>query len=370
MNEEQKTILRMLSEGKITAEEAEQLMEAIGKPTPRVEPKVRIQDEEEPISSRRGSDIQAKIESKVAAKMEKAREKIARKQEAMQRKAEAMGRKMERKGFQPPKPPKLPFEEMGKMFKNLFEMEKMLGNGGVFGKEGMFGKDSEATTQAVEISEGAEVILSVGGGDAMVQGTDETILRIQGDAQQCQVSESDNQVKVSAGGTDVRVSVPKSVGSVRASVGGGDLSMEGLPAPLEVTIGGGDLSVRDVGSVKAKVEGGDAHFSGISGNVEVQTVAGDIEVKMGKITERTIRLTAEEGRANLWVDPESAFDLTMEPVGQDLDVHTDLPLEIVERSERHLKARLNGGGAQIALSSGEEGFVGIWSSGKEESETV
>ena len=32
MNEEQKAILRMLSEGKITAEEAEQLLEALGEP--------------------------------------------------------------------------------------------------------------------------------------------------------------------------------------------------------------------------------------------------------------------------------------------------------------------------------------------------
>ena len=367
MNEEQKTILRMLSEGKITAEEAEQLMEAIGKPTPRVEPKVRIQDEEEPISSRRGSDIQAKIEAKIAAKMEKAREKMARKQEKVQRKMEEMHCKMERKGFHVPEPP---FVDVRGIVDGAMKSVSESLRGVSEGMEGMCGKEGDAATQAVEISEGAEVILSVGGGDAMVQGTDETILRIQGDAQQCQVSESDNQVKVSAGGTDVRVSVPKSVGSVRASVGGGDLSMEGLPAPLEVTIGGGDLSVRNVGSVKAKVEGGDAHVSGISGNVEVQTVAGDIEVRMDKITERTIRLTAEEGRANLWVDPASAFDLTMEPVGQDLDVHTDLPLEIVERSERHLKARLNGGGAQIALSSGEEGFVGIWGSGKEESETV
>ena len=107
----------------------------------------------------------------------------------------------------------------------------------------------------------------------------------------------------------------------------------------------------------------------MSTEVEASSVGGNIEVKMGKIVEGTVRLTAEEGRLNLWLDPESAFDLTMEPVGQDLDVHTDLPLEIVERSKRSLKARLNGGGAQITLSSGEQGFVGIWSSRKEEPET-
>ncbi|MFH1009449.1 MAG: DUF4097 family beta strand repeat-containing protein [Candidatus Latescibacterota bacterium] len=204
----------------------------------------------------------------------------------------------------------------------------------------------------------------------MVQGTDEPILRIQGHAQQCQVSKSDGQVKVSAGGTDVRVWVPRSAGSVRASMGGGDLSMEGLRIPLEVTVGGGDLSLRDVGSVKAKIEGGDAHFSEIVGNVVVQSTGGDVEVKMGRVTEGTIRLAAEGGRVSLWVDPESAFDLTMEPVGQDLDVHTDLPLEIVGRREEHLKARLNGGGAQIALSAEEEGSVEIWSNGSQDAEAA
>ncbi|MCD6334891.1 MAG: DUF4097 family beta strand repeat protein [Candidatus Latescibacteria bacterium] len=483
MNEEQKAILRMLSEGKITAEEAEQLMEAIGKPTPPAEPKVRIPvkeaTEEEPAPPRRGPDIQAKIESKVAAKMEKVREKMARKQEKMQRKMEEMHRKMERKGFRPPKLPST--EKMDGMLEEMFGKDgRMFGMDGMlkemFGEEGMFGKKGDAGTQAVEPSEGAKVILAVGGGDAMVQGTDETVLRIQGEPHQCQVSKSDDQVKVSAGGTDVRVSVPKSVGSVRASVGGGDLSMEGLPVPLEVTVGGGDLSVRDVGSVKARIEGGDAHFAEITGDVEARTEGGsivlktvtgraslqseggnvylsgvegdievnseggsvegedisgsltlstlggeiiltqctaavqvssegvtlrgselsgplqfsaeggdiqlenvtsteieasseggNIEVKMDKITGGSIRLTAEKGRVNLWLDPASAFDLTMEPVGQDLDVHTDLPLEIVERSERSLKARLNGGGAQIALSSGEQGFVGIWSNRKEQS---
>ncbi len=361
MNEEQKAILRMLSEGKITAEEAEQLMEAIGKPTPRVEPKTRITAEEasgeKPAPPRRGPDIQSKIEAKVAAKMEKVREKMARKMEKAHR-------KMERKGFRVTEPP---FVDVQGIVDGAMESvsESLRGV-----RKGMEGKEGNADTRAVEISEGAEVILSVGGGDAVVQGTDETILRIQGEAQQCQVSKSDDHVKISAGGTDVRVSVPKSVGSVRASVGGGDLSMEGLPVPLEVTVGGGDLSVRDVGSVKARIEGGDAHFSGITGNVEVQSVGGDVEVKMGKITEGTVRLTAEGGRINLWVDPASTFDLTMEPVGQDLDVHTDLPLEIVERNEQSLKARLNGGGAQIELASGKEGFVGIWSSRKGEPETV
>lgn len=371
MNEEQKAILRMLSEGKITAEEAEQLMEALGKPTPPTEPKVRIPVEEatgeKSAPPRRGPDIQSKIESKVAAKMERVREKTARKQEKVQRKMEAMGRKMKRKGSHVPHPP---FVDVRGIVDGAMESASgSIRRAAEDMKGGVFEKGSDAGIQTVEISEGAMVILTVGGGDAVVQGTDKTVLSVQGDAQQCQVSENDDQVKVSAGGTDVRVSLPRSVGSLRASVGGGDFSMEGLPVPLEVTLGGGDLSVRDARSVKAEIEGGDAHFSGITGNAEVQSVGGDIEVKMSKIAQGAIRLTAEEGRINLWVDPESAFDLTMEPVGQDLDVHTDLPLEIVERSEQSLKARLNGGGAQIALSAEEEGFVGIWSSREEKPET-
>ena len=157
MNEEQNTILRMLSEGKITAEEAEQLMETLGEPTPAAEPKTRIPAEEateeateerpapprrvgrrsDRRSPRRGPDIQTKIEAKVAAKMEKAREKMARKQEKMHRKMEAMGHKMERTGFRPPKLPSGIDEMLKKVFgkggRHEIGMDEMLKE--MFGEE-------------------------------------------------------------------------------------------------------------------------------------------------------------------------------------------------------------------------------------------
>ncbi|MFH1009448.1 MAG: hypothetical protein V1800_18380 [Candidatus Latescibacterota bacterium] len=151
MNEEQQAVLRMLSEGKITTLEAEELLEALGEPEPLTEPDLGIADEDATEETTEGESVepcsspepQAEIQSKIAEKMAHVREKMDQTQEKVQRKMGKMHRKMAHKGFDGPEPPLVDVQgivegAMESVSESLRGVTQ--GMGGAFGKKGLFGE--------------------------------------------------------------------------------------------------------------------------------------------------------------------------------------------------------------------------------------
>ena len=66
-------------------------------------------------------------------------------------------------------------------------------------------------------------------------------------------------------------------GSVNANTGGGDITSEHVKGPVRANTGGGDIRAREVeGEFNANTGGGDITVSGVEGNTRVNTGGGDI----------------------------------------------------------------------------------------------
>ncbi len=294
MNEEKMRILQMLSEGKISAEEAEELLEALE-------------------------------ESKEGQSSDQQEEKS--------------------KWTRPWGQERWAFKKKGPKWTGI-------GKGIPFASEGPFEGPTERT---IEVPGETELQITTGGGDVKLSSTQKLALKLRAALHQCKINKGERRVEISAGGTDLELEVPPTISSLRLSVGGGDISVEGLSLSLKARAGGGDFrGVQLKGAIEVHATGGDVKLENIdSPALEVATGGGDIDVTMGTVKEGRVNLRSVGGDVCLKLSPDSTFEVLMGSLGG--DIHTDLPLEVVEKSEHRLQHRLKGrsggGGAQISLSS-------------------
>lgn len=142
------------------------------------------------------------------------------------------------------------------------------------------------------------VVMSSGGGDLIIQDTDEATLKVEG---RCSVATYGEEARIDErGGNNVTLSVPASILSLHVE-----------------NVGGGDIDCR-----LSRLHGHQMTLSAPGG--------GDITLK---------------------VPEDAAFEIAMEAPGGG-DIHTDLPLESEARSAAHFRGRRNGGGnSRIKLSA-------------------
>ena len=151
----------------------------------------------------------------------------------------------------------------------------------------------------------------------------------------------------------VSIEVPKTIHLIRASEDGGTLSIEDVPADIEAEADGGDLSLRNIsgGSVKVSADGGSLHLSEI-GATEIHASAdgGSAILELGGIREGDVHLEVSAGQAELAFSDQAAFELLVD-IDSSTRLHSDLELEMLKRTEDHIHARFNRGGATIRLDA-------------------
>lgn len=298
MDEARKSILRMVAEGKITPDDAEQLFDALA--------------EEERPPGRRTSAPEAKRASGWPWPWAQPGWKWP----------------WEQPGWPWPWPPP--------------------------GRRG--GREPTATAQTRTVAEGTELVLHWGGGDVTLMGTSEPDLRLSGTWFPGAFTEKEGQVGLAGGGDDVTLHVPAAVQSLHVSVGGGDLQVEHLTASLNAHVGGGDLTVLDViGDLEVAADGGDVALREVVfGHLNARASGGDVEVNRSTpLREGSVKLRSEGGDVTLILPADSALDVVAKAEGG--EVRTDLPLETDEQTRAIgrsvLRGRLNGGGAQVDLKA-------------------
>jgi len=218
------------------------------------------------------------------------------------------------------------------------------------------GREPTATAHTLTVEEGTELVLHWGGGDVTLVGTSEPELRLSGTEFPCAFTEKEGQVCLSAGGSNATLHVPAAVQSLNVSVGGGDLQVEHLTASLVAHVSGGDLTVQDfTGDLEVAAEGGDVALREVVfGHLNARSSGGDVEVsRPATLREGAVKLRSEGGDVTLVLPADSALDLVAQAEGG--EVRTDLPLEPDEQTREIgrgvLRGRLNGGGAQVELKA-------------------
>jgi len=284
MKEERMAILRMVAEGKISADEAETLLEALGA-------------SEETTEGRR-----------------------------QQRGHRYRGPRLPR----PPRPPRPPrgvgqfVEDMEHFAEGLAESisESVQEGLGIFDDEGdFFQQEFDAAPQNLTIEPGTALEVKTHSGALTLFGTDEPHLKISGaHRRHYKIQQNGNRVQVKANrfGAALTIHIPRAVEQLSIKNHLGEIVARNLTA-----------SLKEIG---------------------IKSHTGSIALETGAIRDGKIWIKSHTGVIKLALSPQAACHI--EAVADHLgEVETNLPLENLERGVGYLKGTLNGGGADIRLST-------------------
>jgi len=306
MSEERMLILKMLSDGKITPEEAEKLLRAIG------------------------------------------------------------GGPGEERPPRPPRPPRGPgrpgehegdakaiFKGIGKVFDEFGNIvadfvghvkDSVSGVSDILsGTEGL---------QIVDVPAESRLILKHGGGSINIHSAEGQQLVIDGAKRSCKVNVDEATIDITSLGGQLDIGIPQVIIDVEVKAGGGNFNIENLSLDgLSAKIAGGNLSIANSsGKITASVIGGTIQMEGVqSEKLEAKSAGGGIRLNMGTVTSGEITLSSAGGHIEMTVARDSAFEVDASMVGGQFE--SGLELEIIESSPGHTKAKYNDGGASISLSS-------------------
>jgi DUF4097 and DUF4098 domain-containing protein YvlB len=270
MSDEQKEILQMVSEGKITADDGVKLLTAL----------------EEGERKRRDHHSPAK------------RMKQQKKMVLESMRSHGMGLENMR--------------EIGNMVKNIVS-DAVSGISENYSTESFnidkdrF-KDFGILDGELELDEGTELFISnsrfSSGADLTLQGVDGSCCAvIGGDEPEVSVFRDDGSVWLKWDNGDLTLSIPETVGKLSTSIMGGDIVIGGVKTPVNVKTKGGDISILEAShGFNAKTMGGDIIISLTdlwNEDSTVVTMGGDINVGLSKDTKAVISAKTFGGEINV-----------------------------------------------------------------------
>lgn len=307
MDEERLSILRMVSEGKITAEEGEELLAVL--------------------------DASEKSEKAETAKQETPSESST----------------FDKSGFE------FPFPDVGNIvseaMQNIPDVGKIVSDAMHQAFKGSFRGSLDPEHQTIEPIQGSKLsISSNGGGDVVISGTTETTLSVHG---RCALSQNNSNIVISEDqGEDLTIEMPESVTSISVgNRGGGDISFKMTDtASKSISLhseGGGDITT-ELGNVASMKLG----LSSPGG--------GDASLKVGNIESTEISASSPGGGDITLRLPESVpFEISASAIGGG-DISSDLTIDVIERTENSIVGKRHGGGAnRIALSAPGGGDISL-----------
>jgi len=300
MSEERTLILKMLSDGKITPEEAEKLLRALsGEPAKRRGPRRHRRPEE------REGDAKAVFRG--------------------------LGKVFDEFG-------NIVVDVVGQVKDSLSGVSDILS-----GTEGL---------QIVDVPAESKLILKHGGGSVNIHSAEGEQLAIDGAKRSCKVNLDSAITEITSLGGQLDVGIPQRIVDVEVKAGGGNFAIENISLnSLSAKVAGGNLSIaHSSGKITASVIGGIIQMQDVrSEKLEAKSAGGGIKLNTGTVTSGEISLSSAGGHIEVTIARDSAFEVDASMVGGQFE--SELELEIIDSSPGHTKAKYNEGGALISLSS-------------------
>ena len=167
---------------------------------------------------------------------------------------------------------------------------------------------------------------------------------------------------------DYDISVPRDC-SVRLNSVSADVKITGIRAEVGVQTVSGDLTLEDIaGELTATTISGDIQGNTITGTLVARTTSGDCELRRTRLRRFSINSVSGDfrvetplivgeqcfaktvsGDLSLIVPPDTKATVHLKSVSG--SVGCELPAEIVKSGRRHWQGRINGGGAQLEMTS-------------------
>ncbi|MCP2604498.1 DUF4097 domain-containing protein, partial [Candidatus Aminicenantes bacterium AC-708-M15] len=179
-----------------------------------------------------------------------------------------------------------------------------------------------------------------------------------------------SKVKIRIKSVSGNITLEKTGGEVRAQTVSGDIIVEGARTRVECKAVSGDVVIKNTeGEINLKTISGDIEVMNVMGSVEADCVSGDIEIensKVERIKAKTISgsityrgeilpkgeylLNSHSGNVRMEIPSDSAFDLEASTFSGKIKSEFEITVS-GEISKRKITGSVNGGGADIDLSS-------------------
>ena len=226
-------------------------------------------------------------------------------------------------------------------------------------------RGSQEEPSIFHVEEDSQLIVKCGDGNLSIQqGDDEENVRIDSvdDETHCELSEDRKTVYVSSDDSDLAIQVPHRIVSIQVSIDDGNVKISDLKSDVALKLDDGNASISGVnGKIQASLEDGNIVLNDIvSGEVALNVHDGSISINLNQpVSEGSFNMKAEDGRISLSLSPDSRCQITA--TAEDGAIRHDfqnLTAEILDEREGYLEAKLNGGGADFNLSV-EDGEIVI-----------
>lgn len=224
---------------------------------------------------------------------------------------------------------------------------------------------SEGEPSTFHVEEGSQLIIKCGDGNISVQqGNDEENVRVNstGDESHCELSEDNKTVYVSSDDADLAIQVPPRVISMQISIDDGNIKISDLKSDIALKLSDGNASISGVnGKIQASLQDGNIVLNDIvSDEVALKVEDGSIAINLSQpVSEGSFNMKAEDGRISLFLPADSKCQVTA--TAEDGVIRHDfqhLSAEILDEHDGYLDVKLNGGGANFTISV-EDGEIVI-----------
>ncbi len=171
------------------------------------------------------------------------------------------------------------------------------------------------------------------------------------------VRSSGEQVVVRTMAGDVSAAVPAD-GRLELEVVSGDVSVSEGSARIEVKTVSGDVEIaQTTGDAQVKTVSGDVNLDRVSGSFEVQTRAGDVDLVAAGPVSGSVSTKSGDVTVALGSDADLVLELSIEEDG-DIEVDDALPHEVLDEREGYLKAKLGNGTRTLKVNT-DDGDIDV-----------
>jgi len=164
------------------------------------------------------------------------------------------------------------------------------------------------------------------------------------------VRSSGEQVVVRTMAGDVAATVPGN-GRLELEVVSGDVSISEAGARIEVKTVSGDVDItQTTGDAQVRTVSGDVNLDRVTGDFQVETRSGDIELVAAGPVSGSLSSLSGDVTVALPRDADLVLELASEEEG-DIDVDDDLPHEVLEERAGYMKVKLGAGSRTLKVNT-------------------
>ncbi len=164
------------------------------------------------------------------------------------------------------------------------------------------------------------------------------------------VRSSGEQVVVRTMAGDVSATVPTD-GRLELEVVSGDVSINEAGARIEVKTVSGDVDItKTAGDTQVRTVSGDVSLHRVTGSLGIETRSGDVELDAAGPVSGSLATTSGDITVELRADADVLMELSCEEDG-DIDVDAELPHEVLEQREGYMKVKFGAGSHTLKVST-------------------